>query len=202
MNILISDTARDMERMSQYRVSKVDSVKPVQERTPETIKEAGQRIAAENTPVFMISISSQGRALLQSMQKFTEATRNSALDTNRQNDDINAKDSLFGARDRKISVEEAFGSTETAASAESGDDITISAPDPLSDEPEVKESEGAKVRSNLSTYTDAQLRSLERNGDISVAEMNKELGAREREALKAYGVQMSFSNGQIPALLY
>lgn len=66
MNILISDTNFKVNQGYSYRSSNVSEKSD--DNNSETIKEMAARVSAENSPAYMVSISSQGRAAVEAMQ--------------------------------------------------------------------------------------------------------------------------------------
>ncbi len=230
MNILITDStvndratsANANANMSSYRVSGAAASQQAAVNTePETIKEMGQRVAAENTPVYMISISSQGRAALQSMQSLSKI----------ENENFNA---IRESADERLEV----SGQRKEDTAENTEDNVIAAPNNTgmvvrtaepAEETVRTDSEVSSTRSsgmNLGMYSETQLRSLAREGAITTAQLNNEMISRAEEefvtqdseeiaeeiaqqqeeevippvveqAIAAYTFQMSISNGLV-----
>lgn len=213
MNIVISEgslfsNSSERSLFSAHHTgsnSPVTHINPVQKTQPvksDVIRDAEKDFVKENTPAANISISSAGRAALLSLtalnnglKNYTESADNiSKSQVSLAKDDPSAKYTLdlenTEARDVR---DDSFGINEKA-------------------EP-VEEPVKVKNTSNLSMYTDVQLKTMVSDGDITRGEMQQELDKREsaetakpvdtdpvmKQAIAAYNFQMSY---QIHAQMY
>ena len=198
MNIYISDVGIFKSDNSAYPITNTASVKKVEpleqtkSSTDRVVRQAQQAYVAENTPAYTISISSMGKAAVQSLQKLSanfasmrdQQSKNafgitadtSISDNNSTYNRYDERES-FTTVDASKSLNAGFTGTETVGvSALAGpSDVPAAAETAVtSDENEATSS----VSSNLSRYTDYQLQQLLNDGSISRAEYNTELAKR------------------------
>ena len=232
MNIYISDMGIYKSDSTSYpvvnnaSVKKIGSLQQTESSTDSVARQAQKAYVAENTPAYNISISSMGRAAVQSMQKL-----NSGFEALR---DATASAFKFEANTEENSKKNAIYSTSTdtdsMASFAADPSVLAGGSGPIgaadtengtsdSDIVETAVTETSSVSSNLSRYTDYQLQQLLNDGSISRSEYNAELAKRSgaestetpaagtvantiqdpvmKQAVDAYNFQMSY---QINAL--
>lgn len=201
MNIYISDVGIYKSDSNSYpftntaSVKKVEPLEQTKSSTDSVVRQAQQAYVAENTPAYMVSISSLGKAAMKSLKQLStnlanmrdQQTQNAqnafgaAADTS-----ISDKNSIYNRYDERESfttvdasksLNAGFTGTESvgvSALAGPSDDSASAATTVSSDENE----ETSSVSSNLSRYTDYQLQQLLNDGSISRAEYNTELAKR------------------------
>ena len=198
MNIYISDVGIFKSDSNSYPLANTASVKKVEPleqtnaSTDSGVRQAQQAYVAENTPPYMISISSLGKAAMQSMQKLSS---NMAALRDRQSQDAfsfvkdmngSEKNSIYNAYDERESFTTVDASKSLNAGFTDTQNVGVSALSGPSDETATvgtaavsdENEETSSVSSNLSRYTDYQLQQLLNDGSISRAEYNTELAKR------------------------
>ena len=198
MNIYISDVGIYKSDNNSYpftntaSVKKVEPLEQTKSSTDSVVRQAQQAYVAENTPAYTISISSMGKAAMQSLQKLSANFANMRDQQSQNAFGINAdtsisdRDSIYNRYDERESfttvdasksLNAGFTGTESvgvSALAGPSDNSATAATAVTSDESE----ETSSVSSNLSRYTDYQLQQLLNDGSISRAEYNTELAKR------------------------
>ncbi len=197
MNIYISDIGIYKSDMTSYpytnnaSVKKVDPLDNTKSSTDSVARQAQKAYVAENTPAYTISISSMGRAAMQSMQKLNagfESLRDAASKTVNfvaNTEEASKKNSIYSTSaesDNMASFAADPASLAGSAGPIGGSDNNTSTSSttsaPLTDN-EDEETTTSSVSSNLSRYTDYQLQQLLNDGSISRAEYNTELAKRQ-----------------------
>lgn len=216
MNILISENGIRNNQYESYRVSGVNSVREVSRQDPETMREAEKRFAAENSPAILVDISSQGKAALASMKSLGESMSNFRSSYNYDNK-------------LQLSVGKDTTDNEKINNTVVQSDTAVTTITDTTADTESSESSVSTAPTNLSIYSESQLRSMQREGTISITKLNDEIMRRAMEAkaedpvveageeiakeqsgsvsmspvfsqaMAAYSFQMAISNGQISA---
>ena len=199
MNIYISDVGIYKSDNNSYpftntaSVNKIEPLEKTKSSTDSVVRQAQQAYVAENTPAYTISISSMGKAAVQSLQKLStnfatlrdQQSRNTNIGFAAENNN-SQKSSLYDAYDERESFTTVDASKSLNAGFTGTESLGVSAmagPSEVSAEPaaavvsdEIEETSSAS--SNLSRYTDYQLQQLLNDGSISRAEYNTELAKR------------------------
>ena len=202
MNIYISDVGIYKSDSNSYpftntaSVKKVEPLEQTKSSTDSVVRQAQQAYVAENTPAYMVSISSLGKAAMKSLKQLSAnfANMRDQQAQNMQNafgtaadTSISDKNSIYNRYDERESfttvdasksLNAGFTGTESvgvsALAGPSENSPAAAATAVTSDESE----ETSSVSSNLSRYTDYQLQQLLNDGSISRAEYNTELAKR------------------------
>ncbi len=197
MNIYISDVGIYKSDMTSYpitnhaSVKKIDPLDNTKSSTDSVTRQAQRAYVAENTPAYNISISSSGRAAMQSMQKMNsgfESLRDAASKTFNlvaNTEEASKKNSIYSTSADSDTMA-SFAADPAVLSGSTGPiggekDNTASPAAPAAPlaESEDEETTASSVSSNLGRYTDYQLQQLLNDGSISRAEYNRELAKRE-----------------------
>ena len=203
---------------SASQVNRIEKLKSVDQGTQSVVREAQQAYVAENTPAYNISISSQGRAAVQSLQKLGENMRSfmdtlnqPAVTTNLRNDLDESRTGAYtntfldNTDDTVTSIyaNQQFNEREATVTEEAGE---VTATEPA-------ETKTAVNTGSLARYSEFQLRQMVLEGTISNADMSSELEKRAsdtglriepsqeaamRQAVAAYDYQMAY---QINAMM-
>ncbi len=198
MNIYISDVGIYKTDGTSYPVSNAASVRKINplgetnSSTDSVARQAQRAYVAENNPAYTISISSMGRAAVQSMQKLSagfESLREAAANTLKftaNTEEASEKNSIY-TTSADTNTMASFAADPAVLSggagpigvtaAEESAETTVIAADTAEEETETTTT--SSVSSDLSRYTDYQLQQLLNEGSISRAEYNTELAKRE-----------------------
>ena len=224
---------------SASQVNRIEKLKNVNADTNSVIREAEKAYVAENTPAYNISISSAGRAAVESLKVFNEGlTRlnlndntkfGNLISTNLLNDSDetmtgsytdryldNTDDSVTSIYDNQQANERETSAFEATVSGEG--EISVSsetpqarpaAPSAVADEDYDADSAASSSvnTSNLTRYSEFQLRQMVLEGTITTSDMNSELDKRAsdtglrieasqeatmKQAVAAYDYQMAY----------
>ena len=204
MNIYISETgifgsASKYAISSESSVERISALARTDRDTESVVRDAQQAYVAENTPAYNISISSQGRAAINSLNKLADIFKQQQTSLNEDSDSQSTVSSL-NSDDTSVYAGEA--SDTEATSGTSLWDNQSSAVEDTEDE-ETSSSSSANTQ-NLARYSEFQLQKLVTDGSITRTEMNDELDKRTssasdssaamvmRNAIAAYNYQMSY----------
>lgn len=175
------------------------SVTPVQKTeavSSDVVRDAEKNFVKENSPAVNISISSAGKAALMSLDALNKGLKNFT----------NQSDNIFGAQ---VSFNKDSKASDITLSDEEKESFGIkeNSMDTVVQKDNAEKVTGpSKNISNLSMYTDIQLKTMVSEGDITRGEMQQELDKRDqtdtaakadidpvmKQAIAAYNYQMSF----------
>lgn len=186
--------------MNNASVNKTSPVKEVTRDTGSVVREAQQAFVAENTPAYTVSISSMGRAAVQSIKSFDAGMK--SLNERFASQNVNNGLTPVGTSDvfkktendtSKISSANNISDTDTSVAtiystavdindktADINNENTVSAAEVEPEERE--ESRTSSVNTNnLTRYSELQLQQMVNDGTITRADMNDELEKRTGE---------------------
>ncbi len=205
---------------SASQVNRIEKLRDVDRNTTSVVREAQQAYVAENTPAYNISISSQGRAAVQSLQKlgenmrsFMDTLKSAEVTTNLRGNADEAKTGTYTNRFLDNTDDTVTSIYANQQFNERPATVTEEAEDVVAAEPE--ETTTTVNTGNLTRYSEFQLRQMVLEGAITNADMNSELDSRRggeetglrlepaqesamRQAVAAYDYQMAY---QINAMM-
>ncbi len=193
MNIYISDVGIFKSDTTSYPVTNtasVEKVKPISgtnQSTDSVARQAQKAYVAENTPAYTISLSSMGKAAVQSMKL---AAENMQKNVNAADDGLFKNNFVSVSKERSTSDESNNFGTQNptsaisavsdvfATAASAGTPELASSTESTEAAEETEITSASSVSGNLGRYTDYQLQQLLDDGSITRAQYNTEMSLR------------------------